>query len=405
MKTMSAKRATVTTAFVALIGLIISGVIAYVHRNLAASSGYTSFCNVNESVNCDVVLSSSQAYFAGVPVAWWAMLTYLFVGVLAAIGSRATRATSRRRAATILFAVAASGLAYSLYLAGVSFFVLRAVCLLCSGLYLVNAVLVVTSWMLLRSVRAEGHSAMRGRDVWRARTRLITVGATATVAVFLALAWWGFNDGRVSSQNINDLAARHPDFYRWYNALPVTSLSPAGGHAKGGPANVVIEEFSDFQCGHCAKAYWSMKRALPRFGTDVQVVFHHFPLNAACNPSVEGSSHGDACLAAMASECAAAQGRFWEYHDLLFENQSALDRNSLIDYAQRLGFDRNQFIVCLESDNPRRAVARDVKEGDRLGVTSTPTLFFNGRTVPGALDSDKLEHAIRFELATRQNDR
>ena len=105
----------------------------------------------------------------------------------------------------------------------------------------------------------------------------------------------------------------------------------------------------------------------------------------------------------MASECAAAQGRFWEYHDLLFENQSALDRDSLINYAQRLGLDHTQFIACLESDEPRRAVARDVKEGDRLGVTSTPTLFFNGRTVAGALESDKVEHAIRLELATRPN--
>jgi protein-disulfide isomerase len=101
----------------------------------------------------------------------------------------------------------------------------------------------------------------------------------------------------------------------------------------------------------------------------------------------------------MASECAAAQGRFWEYHDLLFENQSALDRESLLSYAQRLSLDREQFVACLESEMPRRRVANDVQLARRLGVQSTPTFFLNGRTVAGALAPDKLEHAIRLERA------
>ena len=86
----------------------------------------------------------------------------------------------------------------------------------------------------------------------------------------------------------------------------------------------------------------------------------------------------------MAAECAGAQGSFWEYHDLLFENQSTLDRDSLLAYAQRVGLDRAAFLACLDSDAPREAIARDVAEGMRLGIESTPTLFLNGRTITGA---------------------
>jgi len=165
---------------------------------------------------------------------------------------------------------------------------------------------------------------------------------------------------------------------------------------------VTVIEFSDFECGHCANAYRSLKQVLPRFQKDVQLRFHHFPLDSACNPMVKHSLHKYACLAAQAAECAGAHGRFWEYHDLLFDNQSHLDRDSLIAYAQRVGIDRDTFLACLDSEAPRQAIARDVAEGVRLGIESTPTFFLNGRTITGAPRADALGYAIQLERAAQQ---
>jgi protein-disulfide isomerase len=211
---------------------------------------------------------------------------------------------------------------------------------------------------------------------------------------------WEGMGGDTRGLSATEVAQRDPEFSRWYMDLPVTTIEAAGGHSKGGPASVVMVEFSDFECGHCAKAFRNLKQVLPRFGTDVELVFRHYPLSASCNPAVTGTGHPYACLAAMASECAAVQGRFWEYHDLLFENQSALDRDSLLSYADRLSLDREEFVACLESEMPRRRIANDVEIGTRHGVQSTPTFFLNGRTVAGALAPDKLEHAIRLERAS-----
>jgi protein-disulfide isomerase len=137
--------------------------------------------------------------------------------------------------------------------------------------------------------------------------------------------------------------------------LPVVPLDVPGGHAKGRPdAPVTIVEFSDFECGHCKLAYEGLKQALPIYGDQVQVRFHHYPLDGSCNPAMPaGGGHKYACLAAMAAECADAQGKFWQYHDTLFEHQPAFTREDLLRYAADVGLDRDAFVACL--DTTRRA--------------------------------------------------
>jgi protein-disulfide isomerase/uncharacterized membrane protein len=400
MARMSAKRAAVATIVLALVGAGISGEIALVHARLASSPGYVSFCNINELFSCDVVLSSEYSHFAGIQIAWWAMLAYAAI-VAAAVGSmRASRASRRRQAGGVVFALAIAGALFSGYLAYVALFVLQAICILCSGLYVVNAALLVSSWLLYNAVRNEGRKVGAHAEAWQGR--LIYAGAAGAVAVFVALASWEASGRGAETMNKTELVERDPEFSRWYMALPVAAASAEGGHRKGGAASVVIVEFSDFECGHCGHAFQNLKRVLPRFGNDVALVFHHFPLDSACNPSVTSAMHRYACLAAMAAECAGEQDRFWEYHDTLFANQSALDRQSLIGYADRLALDHSKFLACLDSDRPRRRIEADVREAARLGITSTPTFFLNGRTVAGALEPEKLEHAIRLERAAVQ---
>lgn len=394
---MPAKRAAAFTIALAVAALLVSGVIASVHRQLAINPGSASFCNVNESVDCDLVLTSEYAYFVGVPVAWWALLAYLFIAALALAAGWATRVSQRRQAAGILFAAAVASVLYSAYLAYISLFELRTVCLLCATLYVINLGLLVTGALVYAAARA----VPREQEAWQSRTRIITGGAVAAVVLLLAVVAWKASSGD-ATMSPEEFQAQHPDFYDRYMKLPVVAVDSEGGHSKGDPsASVTIVEFSDFECGHCARAYQTLKRVLPRFKKDVQLRFHHFPLDAACNPAIKQSFHKYACLAAMAAECAGAQGRFWEYHDLLFEHQSALDRDSLLDYAGQVGIDRQQFLACLDSDAARRGIQRDVAEGIRLAIESTPTFFLNGRQVAGAKEPAELEQAIRLERAAR----
>jgi len=153
-------------------------------------------------------------------------------------------------------------------------------------------------------------------------------------------------------------------------------------------APVTILEWSDFQCPFCQQAQDTMARLLGEFPDSVRLVFKDFPLR----------SHEGALPAALAARCAGAQGRFWEYHDLLFVAQPAFAREELLGYARRLGLDVPRFTECLDAARFRDAVAADQREGRAAGVRATPTFFVNGEKIEGALPIEDFRDAIRRAL-------
>ena len=156
---------------------------------------------------------------------------------------------------------------------------------------------------------------------------------------------------------------------------PAYEPGPRELHVKGN-GTVEIVEFSDFQCPACGVAYQQAKVFMQTAGDSVRFVYKHYPI---------AQLHPFAFKAAEASECAADQGKFWEYHDRLFENQQALQSGNLITYAQRLGLATATFTACLNSGVMAVRVIEDMAEADRLGVGATPTFFINGRKIEGVL--------------------
>ncbi len=154
-------------------------------------------------------------------------------------------------------------------------------------------------------------------------------------------------------------------------------------------APVVIVEFSDFQCPFCRQTLPALKQAKAIYGDRVEVVYRHFPL---------ASIHPLAMKAAEASECAADQGMFWPYHDLLFENQNAFRDEQLLSYAKRLGLDREMFSQCLASGIKRAVIQQDVQEGMTLGLQGTPTFFINDQRLDGAQPFSAFKEIIDEEL-------
>src|ERR1043166_4997158 len=140
-------------------------------------------------------------------------------------------------------------------------------------------------------------------------------------------------------------------------------------------APIRIAEFSDFQCGYCAGVGATLAQIRRVYKDDVQIVWKNLPLT---------SIHNNAMNAALASEAAYKQGKFWEFHDKLFENQDKLDVDSLKRYAGELGLNTPQFETDLQSSDVKNRVDKDVNEATSLGVTGTPTFFINGRLLVGS---------------------
>jgi protein-disulfide isomerase len=169
--------------------------------------------------------------------------------------------------------------------------------------------------------------------------------------------------------------------------VEVTADDPSYGSDR---AVVTIVEFSDYQCPYCLQAVPILKRIQKDYGDRVRVVWKDFPLTQI---------HPLALKAAQAAHCAGEQDKYWPYHDRLFDNQSALDTDDLRKHAQTLGLDMARFNSCLDSSKYADKVREGMETGNRLGVSSTPTLFINGRVLPGAYPYDDLAAVIEEELA------
>lgn len=142
---------------------------------------------------------------------------------------------------------------------------------------------------------------------------------------------------------------------------------------KGNPkAQVTVEEFGDFQCPACGAAYPLFKQLQEKYGERTLWKYYHFPLTQI---------HPFAFNASLASECANDQGKFWEYHDLLYENQTRLTNGDLNTYAQQLGLKIESFKACYKSRTKTATVRADMAFGDSKGINSTPSIVLNGQIV------------------------
>ena len=163
--------------------------------------------------------------------------------------------------------------------------------------------------------------------------------------------------------------------------------SPVTGPAD---AKVTVVEFGDFQCPACGSVHPLLKEVKEKYkDSSVRFVFRHFPL----------SQHEHAFLASEASIEAASQGKFWEYHDTLFENQINLTQADLENYAKQLSLDENTFKEALSSSKHEDAVQRDITDGNALGVSGTPTIFINKSQYVDRYSVDSISAAIEAELA------
>ena len=156
-------------------------------------------------------------------------------------------------------------------------------------------------------------------------------------------------------------------------------------------AAVTIVEFADYQCPYCKQAEATMDALLKKYPGQVNLAFRDFPLT---------SIHAYAEKASEASRCARRQGKFWQFHDALFANQTKLDEPSLNSLAQTMALDVNSFQSCLSSGEYKTQISRDQDEGRKAGVSSTPGFFVNGIFLSGAQPESAFEKVIEDQLRT-----
>jgi protein-disulfide isomerase len=177
-------------------------------------------------------------------------------------------------------------------------------------------------------------------------------------------------------------------------APPRVQVGVDPSRVRGNPkAKVIIVEFSDFQCPYCGQVEATLKDVLAKHEGTVALAFRDMPLTQI---------HPQAQLAAEGARCALEQGKFWEYHDLLFSDQTGLDKNGLLAKAEKLQLDEKRFETCLSSGKYKDQIQQDSQDGMRVGITGTPGFFINGIFMSGAQPESAFEKIIQEQLTAAQ---
>ena len=169
------------------------------------------------------------------------------------------------------------------------------------------------------------------------------------------------------------------------SALPMANRDHIQGPAD---APIKLVEYGDYECPYCGEAYPVVKAIQRRLGKRLCFAFRNFPL---------ANSHPHAEHAAEAAESAGGQGRFWEMHDLLYENQGALEDEDLARYASDLGLDARRLIGEVQSGARAPRIKEDFRSGARNGVNGTPSFFINGVRYDGMMEVEELLSALTGE--------
>lgn len=155
-------------------------------------------------------------------------------------------------------------------------------------------------------------------------------------------------------------------------------------------AKLTIIQFADFECPFSREAFTTVRTLAAEYGDRVKFVFRDMPLDEL---------HSHARAASVAADCASAQGKFWQMHDKLFQNSDKLTNPDLRSYAEQIGLDLGAYDACVKDPGVAAEVEADLKAGEAAGVRGTPTFFFNGRKVEGAIPPAIFKELIERLLA------
>jgi len=158
-------------------------------------------------------------------------------------------------------------------------------------------------------------------------------------------------------------------------------------------ADITIVEFGDFMCPHCADSALSVRTITAEYPNRVRYIFRDFPIE---------DLHPGSTQIHIAGECAKEQGKFWPFHDKVFQNQESITAENISAYVAQVGINIKDFDECIASGRYDNEVARDVSDGREAGVYGTPTFFFNGRKIEGAVPYEVLKQMVDIVLSSTE---
>lgn len=378
-------------------GLIDSIYTLILHGKIISSQfTYRSFCAISEFVNCDIVITSKYGKILGIHNSVYGIITYIAIIVFILFNQIKER-PKNEIFYSYMFGISLFISLLSVYFALVSFLIIKALCIMCLGIYLINFTMLSLVLYDIVKEKYEPFKVLYSHLYFMFAKR--TALSIISIFVFLSMV------AILYQHNVN---RERKEWYERYSDILTGNTKIQNVNIESAPslgsenAKIVIVEFSDFQCPFCKDADEILDRIFMNYRDRIRIVFKHFPLDTNCNLLIQRQVHEYACISALSSICAEEQGKFWDYKKLLFKHQKTLRLEKLIELAREAGLDIVKFTDCITTPGDRmQKIVSDIHQGYELGVRSTPTLFLNGKMIKGAVPEWLLQEIIEKELTLK----
>ena len=397
---------------IALLVTLIGGALALYATNLTIQLAKHQvvnggICNFNEWISCDAVLSTKFATMFGIPVAWFGFIFYLWASVTLLSALFRKKMEKIAASSSIVLVGASAAVLFSIYKA-VQLVILKVLCPVCVGMYLVNISLVLLLMPSLGiSYRKIGSFLLSYiKSILGLRSDLTFSPKPILYSItFLWMFSIGFVGIKQYEKSIPELKeaekpfimadALEEHFKQPKVKIPVDPKAPVKGDTNSG---VTIVEFADFECPACKELYDSMKTIWPEIGKEAKLYFMNYPLDQSINHYMKRKLHEHSGLAACAGICAQEEGDFWSYYDSLFKDQKEINRDFLLDLAAKHGWDKTKFSERMDSKDVIQRVKNNIEAGAAVDIQGTPYLYINGRQVKYWYRPDFIKAVVKEEL-------
>ena len=363
----------------ALLGLGLTIKLAFIYYTANYDQyALSSFCSVNDFIDCDGAAKSNVSQFLGIPLAYWGMFFYLtvlfltFVEKLKSVKFLQFLEVFKEPKAYIA-TLGTIAFIFSMVLAGISLFGIHKLCILCVVTYFIDLAiaLVVTDGMfknIVSAFKTTFFDFMAGAKKYT-KTFVVLLLLSASFLAYSGLTL-NFVPHIKKRQSITKYRKIKKNPYRIKgNVLGVEN------------AQVIIELYSDYVCPLCYINNIMLHQAAKEY-SNIKVVHHNLPFDKECNPYLNINIHPDACYMSKAAIAAKKQGNYWEMGSLLYEKQpkKMADLEPLIE---ELGFDKQEFIKDFESQETAKELSREIEFATQLEIDATPTMFINDEKIVG----------------------
>ena len=438
MEASAGRRIAVALVLCALAAGVAGLLLLQHHGEPRAVATVNQACGSGDSSGCDQVAQSGWSRVAGFPVAAWGLAFYLSLGLLLLLALAAPAELQPALALVALGALAVA-LVADLGLLAVQAFAIHAFCKLCLLTYVLGGIAFAALLPARRAAtepllsRPEGRLALagvaagslailafvfaadttlRGRAAARtarllgapapapaaatAAPELPAAAATSTAeAPAAASAPPGTQDAAYWREQAQKLQATLDDPHkleeyfsakaqRDHDAAPVAPIDLANVPMRGpAEAPVTVVEYSDFLCPYCRQLAQALGGFMPQAGGRIKIYFKNYPLESSCNPKLPRSIHTGSCALALGGLCAQNQGKFEAYHDRVFATEMhSAQPSDVLRIAGEAGLNTQAMEGCLDDPKTKAALDAQIAEGNRLGITSTPTVYIDGKKLP-----------------------